>query len=73
MLIEIFLNAVAMNTLQYVMVRRLSDIFVGECLGYFRCLFVVERCVNAFTYQYVEDIVHNPPQNMHTQINLAVF
>ena len=49
----------------YVMVRRLSNRFIGECPGYFMCLCVVHWFVNAFVHQHVKDFVHKNLRNIY--------
>ena len=51
------------HTSMYDGYRRLPNSFVGECLGYFRCLCVVYGCVIAFIHQQVKDFVHKIPKH----------
>ena len=61
MAIQVFLNALAIwqfGKHLYVMVRRLSNRFIGESSGYFRCLCVVYLFLNAFVHQNMKDFIN---------------
>ena len=47
----------------YTMAARLPNSFVGQCFGYFRCLYVVCECIYK---QYVEEFMHKTQRYAHT-------
>ena len=72
-IIEFFSNCQC-GILLYVMVRRLPNSFVCECLGCFRYLCGGWLCDCIYTsVEEVEDFMHKNAKNMHTQIYLADF